>query len=189
MTTQDTAIIIIGFLVVCGIVIWLVRAYGNLEKAEYDYICAYCGSLRKMSWPPRLLNSRDVCLACSRSQLVPADTPRGKELMEIYHGSVSPEERVRTTHEAAKHLVERLEGAVPPSEIADELEKLARLIQGGALTADEWQRAKAAILGKPKDRQADVIERLSKLHRAYQNGALSQSEFNMTKWDILSRVG
>jgi hypothetical protein len=59
----------------------------------------------------------------------------------------------------------------------------------GALTVDEWERAKTAILGKPKDRQADAIERVAKLYRAYQTGALSQSEFNMTKWDILSRVG
>ncbi len=109
--------------------------------------------------------------------------------MEMYHGSASAEERIRTAHEAANTLVQRLEGAVPPSGIADELEKLARLVQLGALTAEEWERAKIAILGKPKDRQADAIERVAKLYRAYQTGALSQSEFNMTKWDILSRVG
>lgn len=106
--------------------------------------------------------------------------------MEIYHGSVSADERVRTAHNASKKLVERLEGFVPPASIADELAKLAKLVQQGALSPDEWERAKATILGKPKDKQAEAIERVSKLYLAFQSGAVSQSEFNMTKWDVLS---
>lgn len=162
--------------------------YYRIDITEYRYICGNCGSVRKSFNAPSS-TVRDLCSACSHSQLVPIDTPRGRELMEMYHGSASAEERIRTAHEAANTLVQRLEGAVPPSGIADELEKLARLVQLGALTAEEWERAKIAILGKPKDRQADAIERVAKLYRAYQTGALSQSEFNMTKWDILSRVG
>ncbi len=143
--------------------------------------------MKKTFDPPG--KNKETCAGCSHSQLVPTTTPRGRELKELYHGSTSAEERLRTSHEAATKLVERLEGAVPPSGIAEELEKLAKLVQDGALTPDEWQRAKESILGQPKDKQADAIERVAKLYRVYKSGALSQSEFNMTKWDILSRIG
>ena len=179
-------VLVILIVVVCLVV--LAGWYKFTDITEYDYICANCGSTRKSFNAPSD-SHKDSCSACSHSQLVPVDTPRGRELMEMYHGSASAEERIRTAHEAAKNLVQRLEGAVPPSGIADELEKLARLVQVGALTVDEWERAKTAILGKPKDKQADAIERVAKLYRVHQTGALSQSEFNMTKWDILSRVG
>lgn len=107
----------------------------------------------------------------------------------MYHGHTTVEQRLRTAHAAAKTLVERLEGAVPAIAVADELEKLARLVQEGALSPEEWKRAKSLILGQPKDKKDDAIKRVAKLYRAYQTGALSQSEFNDTKWDILARVG
>ncbi len=163
--------------------IW--RYFTNIT--EHEYICVNCGTIKKTF--DYTVNNKETCAGCSHSQLVPTTTPRGRELKELYHGSTSAEERLRTSHEAATKLVERLEGAVPPSGIAEELEKLAKLVQDGALTPDEWQRAKESILGQPKDKQADAIERVAKLYRVYKSGALSQSEFNMTKWDILSRIG
>jgi DNA-directed RNA polymerase subunit RPC12/RpoP len=162
--------------------------YEFKNPTEYDYICTNCGSVRKSFIPPRS-KRKNSCPVCSHSQLIPVDTTRGGELMEMYHGAASANGHFLSAHEAVKKLAERLEGGVPPSDVADELEKLVRLVQDGALAADEWQRAKAAILGKPKDKQAEAIERVAKLYRAHQSGVLSQSEFNMTKWDILSRVG
>lgn len=152
----------------------------------FEYICANCGAMQKSRFSHF---TKQSCVDCSSSELIPTTTPRGRELNELYHGSTSIEERLRTAHEGAKKLVVQLEGAVPSNSIADELEKLALLIQNGALSRDEWVRAKDLILGQPKDKQADAIERVAKLYKAHQIGALTQSEFNITKWDILSRVG
>jgi len=63
------------------------------------------------------------------------------------------------------------------------------LVQDGALTPDEWQRAKVVIVGKPKDKQAESIKRVARFYRAYRNEALSRADFNRTKWDILSQIG
>lgn len=161
--------------------------YRNLDVTEYEYICANCGAKKKTFDSPQKNSAK--CTSCAHSQLIPVETPRGRELNEMYHGTTAAEQRVRTTHEAATALLTRLEGAVPASAVADELQKLAQLAQAGALSADEWQRAKGLILGQPKDKQADAIDRVAKLYRAHKAGALSESEFNMTKWDILSRVG
>jgi DNA-directed RNA polymerase subunit RPC12/RpoP len=171
--------------IILAIVIILAAWYHFTDTTEYEFICPNCGTKKKTFYQ----SDATKCSSCSHSQLVPTATPRGRELNELYHGSTAIEQRLRTAHEAAKTLVERLEGAVPATAVADEWEKLARLVQEGALSPEEWQRAKNLILGQPKDKQADAIERVAKLYRAYQTGALSQSEFNMTKWDILSRVG
>ena len=176
-----TIIIIVAILI--AFAIW----YHFVDITEYEYICANCGAKKNTFYPPE--KNTEKCSSCSQSHLIPAGTPRGRELNELYHGHTSVEQRLRTAHEASKVLVERLEGAVPATAVADELEKLARLVQEGALSPEEWRRAKSLILGQPKDRQADAIDRVAKLYRAFQTGALSQSEFNMTKWDILSRVG
>jgi len=176
-------IVIIVVLIVVALAIW----YWKLDITEYEYICANCGAKKKTFYPPE--KNTEKCASCSESHLISTATPRGRELNELYHGPTTVEQRLRIAHEAAATLVERLEGAVPATAVADELEKLAQLVQQGALSPEEWQRAKNLILGRPKDKQADAIERVTKLYRAFQTGALSQSEFNMTKWDILSRVG
>jgi len=178
---MEIAIIVV--VIVVALAVW----YHRLDITEYEYICVNCGAKKKTFDPPE--KNRENCSSCSQSHLIPAASPRGRELNELYHGSTSVEQRLRTAHEAARTLVARLEGAVPAAAVADELERLARLVQEGAISPEEWKRAKALILGQPKDKQADAIERVAKLYRAYKTGALSQSEFNMTKWDILSRVG
>ena len=175
---------LIFFAVIAAI---LVAWYRRLDVTEYEYICANCGAKKKTFDSPQRNSAK--CSSCAHSQLIPAETPRGRELNEMYHGSTAAEQRLRTTHEAASVLIARLEGAVPATAVADELHKLAQLAQVGALSPDEWQRAKGLILGHPKDKQADAIDRIAKLYRAHKAGALTESEFNMTKWDILSRVG
>jgi hypothetical protein len=174
-----TFVVVVLVFVVLGV--W----YGFRNQTEYDYICTNCGAVRKSFIPPRSKH-KNSCSVCSHFQLIPADTPRGRRLMEMYHGAASADGHFRLALEDTKMLTARLEGAVPPSGIADELEKLVRLVQDGALTADEWQRAKAALLDQPKDKQAEAIERVAQLYRAHQSGELSQSEFNMAKWDILA---
>jgi hypothetical protein len=175
----------VPFVVVVLVFVVLGVWYGFRNQTEYDYICTNCGAVRRSFIPPRSKH-KNSCSVCSHFQLILANTPRGRGLMEMYHGGASAEGHFRVAHEDTKQLTERLEGAVPPSGIADELEKLVRLVQEGALTADEWPHAKAALLGQPKAKQAEAIEQVAQLNRAHQSGELSQSEFNMAKWDILA---
>lgn len=165
----------------------LVIAYYSIDATEYKYICANCGSQHRSFNSPKS-RKKESCPVCSRWELIPQESPRGQELMEVYHGTVSAKDRLRTAHEAAKKLIEKLEGFAPAANMADELTRLAKLVEQGALTEEEWDRAKSALLGKPRDKQTEAIERVSKLHQLHKSGALSLSEFNMTKWDIMSRV-
>lgn len=71
--------------------------------------------------------------------------------------------------------------------IADELQKLAELSDSGALSADEWTRAKELFLGKAPDSRTAALDSLSKLHSLHKAGVLSEGEFNMKKWEVLSR--
>lgn len=70
--------------------------------------------------------------------------------------------------------------------IADELSKLRSLKDAGALTDEDWEKAKALYLGVSVDKKDKKIELIRKLHDLHKRGALSESEFNMKKWDILS---
>jgi len=68
------------------------------------------------------------------------------------------------------------------------LEKLAGLVQIGAITHEEWQRAKNLYLGQPQGKNREhALARIRELHDLQQSGAVSESEFNAVKWDILSR--
>lgn len=173
-----------GWLVLAGIVAVVAVVLYSATYKEFDYICTNCGTKTKIPgvFGAPKTNVTDVCAICIDVRVIPITTPRGRELNELYHGDTSIEERLRVSHESA----ERLLGGY---DVADELGKLAQLVQEGALTADEWQRAKDLVLGQPKDKQDEAVERVAKLYAAHKAGALTESEFNMTKWDILSRIG
>lgn len=70
---------------------------------------------------------------------------------------------------------------------ADELRKLAALVEEGILSQEDWERAKAAYIGKPSDKQSEAIRLLRGLHDLTKHGALTESEFRQKKWDILSK--
>jgi DNA-directed RNA polymerase subunit RPC12/RpoP len=145
-------IIVVAF-VVLGV-------WHELENpSECHYICSSCGAVSK-SFIPAWSKRKNSCPVCSHSQLVPAGTPRGRELMEVYHGAASAHGHTRTATEAAGKLAEKLEGAERPSGTADELEELARLVQEGALTEDEWQRARAR----------DIEQAQGQASRSYRTG-------------------
>ena len=93
--------------------------------------------------------------------------------------------------DAAKNVNQNLlrRVAVEPVSAADELQKLAQLMKDGAVTSEEWTRAKELYLGKPEDKREQTIGTLRKLHELKLSGVLSEMEFNMKKWDILSRRG
>ncbi|MCU0785956.1 MAG: hypothetical protein MUF81_18300 [Verrucomicrobia bacterium] len=115
------------------------------------------------------------------------ETPRGQELLATYHGSVTAKERIEIGDEASKKLLRSLEPIPASGSLTLELEKLAGLVRTGAISTDEWQRAKALYLGQPKAKQENSLARIQELHGLCESGALSESEFNMVKWDILSK--
>jgi hypothetical protein len=71
--------------------------------------------------------------------------------------------------------------------MADELKKLYDLAVQGAITDNEWERAKAMYLGKERDAKQESIRLLAQLFDLHKSGVMSQSEFNTMKWDVLSR--
>jgi hypothetical protein len=73
--------------------------------------------------------------------------------------------------------------------VSEELAGLLQLRECGALTEEEWERAKCLFLGAPVDKTAKATETLRKLYELSREGVLSNGEFNMKKWDILSRPG
>ena len=81
-------------------------------------------------------------------------------------------------------LILRARNPVSP---ADELGKLAELRAAGALSDDDWARAKDLFLGQRPDAQANAVEHLKQLHALWRSGVLSESEFNIKKWEVLSR--
>jgi hypothetical protein len=143
------------------------------------WICANCGTLSTLR--------QNACRACGQNSAIPLGTPRGGELFATYHGTVTAKERVEIEDEATKKLLRSLEPIPASSSITLELEKLAGLVRTGAITTDEWQRAKNLYLGQPKVTREDSLGRIQKLHDLCRSGALSESEFTMVKWDILSK--
>ncbi len=69
----------------------------------------------------------------------------------------------------------------------NELKELSKLLEKGLLTDEEWSRAKALFLGKPRDKQEESIKLLYNLYELHKAGALSFGEFNQKKWDLLSK--
>lgn len=109
-------------------------------------------------------------------------------MLATYHGKVTAKERIEIGDEATRKLLRSLEPIPASGSIAIELEKLAALVRTGAITADEWQRAKNLYLGQPEGKKREhALARIRELHGLQQSGAVSESEFNAVKWDILSR--
>lgn len=172
------------YLFIASIVVTLIPSTkGKIPPVlpQYKLICANCGSLLVRT------TSEGACGICFQRTVVPLGTPRGAELLATYHGSVSAKERVEIADEANKRLLLTLEPTGTSGGLAVQLEKLAGLVRIGAITNDEWQRAKALYLGQPKDKQESALARIQQLHGLLNSGALSESEFNTVKWDILAK--
>jgi len=67
------------------------------------------------------------------------------------------------------------------------LQALAALHGTGALSDDEWARAKEIALSIGDARVDAVASQIQRLYSLHKEGALSQSEFNSKKWELLSR--
>src|ERR1035437_1369450 len=147
-----------------------------------QWICANCGTL---------ITSFKIktycCNDCGSSSIIPLGTPRGEELRATYHGTVTAKERVEIGDEADRRMLPNLDPGASSGGLAVQLEKLAGLVRVGALTHDQWHRAKDLYLGQPKDKQESALSRIQQLHGLCQSGALSESEFNTVKWDILAK--
>jgi hypothetical protein len=149
------------------------------KQPKPKYICSNCGSLSLTGL---------FCLGCDTGSFIRLETPRGQELLATYHGKVTAKERIEIGDEATRKLLRSLEPIPVSGSIAIELEKLAALVRTGAITTDEWQRAKNLYLGQPEGKKREhALARIRELFDLQQSGAVSESEFNAVKWDILSR--
>jgi hypothetical protein len=178
----------IGFLIAATIVTGNYKSLKRrLNPPKPNYICTNCGTL--LVWESRITpTGNDICSACRTSSVVPLGTPRGQELLATYHGKVTAKERIEIGDEATRKLLRSLEPIPVSGSIAIELEKLAALVRTGAITTDEWQRAKNLYLGQPEGKKREhALTRIRELFDLQQSGAVSESEFNAVKWDILSR--
>lgn len=158
----------------------------ELNPPKPNYICTNCGSLlvcESIGGP----KENYVCSECQKSSAVPLGTPRGQELYATYHGKISAKARVEIGDEANRRLLFILEPGAASGGIAAQLEKLAGLVRTGAITHDEWQRAKNLYLDQPQNKREQALARIQQLFDLQRQGALSDSEFNSVKWDILSR--
>jgi len=70
--------------------------------------------------------------------------------------------------------------------VAQEIEKLGKLLIAGVITGEEFERGKALFLGAPPDKAASAVDLLQNLDALKRKGVLSESEFNIKKWEILS---
>src|ERR1019366_1253297 len=174
--------LMLGCLIAALIATGIYKSRQNLlNPLKPNYICTNCGIL--LTWRrggrPR---KEDICSKCGTNLVVPLGTPRGEELFATYHGAVTAKERVEIGDEANKKLLRSLEPIAASGSLALELEKLAGLVRTGAISTDEWKRAKALYLGQPEDSRENSLGRVQQLHDLCQSGALSESEFNMVKW-------
>lgn len=78
-------------------------------------------------------------------------------------------------------------GLASQSSLADEVDKLGRLLDEGVITEGEFAKAKEVYLGRSPDKKESGIIQLQQLYSLFRSGALSESEFRTKKWDILSR--
>lgn len=93
---------------------------------------------------------------------------------------LAPDQHVSATVEVKNPIPLRRKGT------AREVEDLGRLLLQGVITAEEFERGKAAILGSPPDKAAAAVDLLRKLGELKAQGILSESEFNAKKWEVLS---
>ncbi len=91
-------------------------------------------------------------------------------------------------HDAVeKALTYSINQTARPTSVADEIAKLSELRSRGAITDEDWLRAKDLFLGKQHSAQELAIAQLQQLFELRKTGVLSESEFNMKKWDVLAR--
>ena len=103
----------LAFVVIVVVCVVLGVWYELRNPAQYEYICPNCGSIRESFIPPQ---SKNLCLVCSRSELVLTDSARGREIMEFYHGAASAETHFRGVAGTEKKPTEKSDEAVPPIE-------------------------------------------------------------------------
>lgn len=92
-------------------------------------------------------------------------------------------QRAGTQQQAvAVEVVNKIQSA----DVSTELKKLTDLLHEGVLTAEEWQRAKEGLVGKPSSQIDEATRLLRQLAGLAAQGVLTEAEFNMKKVDILS---
>jgi hypothetical protein len=167
-------------LIVAGVVIWWLSARGRksmLSEAKRAY--------------------RD---ALDRLKQTPTDPDRREQALELgreYAKLTRNLKGVATFDEMAlkNDIDAACAGAVEfaavqagkPASPAAEIRKLTGLLDEGILTPEEWQSAKAQLVGLKQNQVDEAVKLLRALHELEKAGGLSEAEYNMKKWDILSQ--
>jgi hypothetical protein len=68
-----------------------------------------------------------------------------------------------------------------------EIRKLTELLEEHILTPEEWQSAKAQLVGLKENQVDEAVKLLRALHQLVILGGLTEGEYNQKKWDILSQ--
>jgi len=167
-------------LIVAGIVVWWLYAKGKksmLDKARK----AYRDALDQLKQSPTDPNRRERALELGRAY--------AKLTRDLKGATVFDEMALKNDIDAAcAGAVEFAAAhAGKPASAAAEIRKLTGLLDEGILTPEEWQSAKAQLVGLKQNQVDEAVKLLRALHELVKMGGLSEAEYNMKKWDILSQ--
>lgn len=95
--------------------------------------------------------------------------------------------RARTRRTASHTIAHSPSPGAAATSLSGSLAELEALRRAGALTNEEFARAKDKLLRPGGDASTDRARQIRDLHELQRSGALSPSEFNSKKWEILAR--
>ncbi len=169
---MEWSIILIVIVVIGGIVFGISEAEKLAKEKE-----AYEESLEELKHDPTNANLRQETLRLGR---VYSNSTRNNKGVTIFD-EVALMNDINAACAGAS--VVAAQSQINP---AEQIQSLLNLMNSGVITQQEFQRAKANIIGKPPSQVEEATKLLRNLHELYKGGALSESEYNLKKWDILS---
>jgi len=167
-------------LIIAGIVVWWLYAKGKksmLGKAKK----AYRDALDQLKQSPTDPNCRERALELGRAY---ADLTRDLKGVTAFDEMALKNDIDAACAGAVEFAAAH---AGKPASAAAEIRKLTGLLDEGILTPEEWQSAKAQLVGLRQNQVDEAVKLLRALHELEKAGGLSEAEYNMKKWDILSQ--
>jgi hypothetical protein len=171
------------------VLVLFVAAVAHASKVIKQMRKDYQDSLQQLKQHPNDPDLREQTLALGRKYADRVRNHNGRSIFdEVALMNDINAACARAT--VGQHSVARVEvtNRLPMrgASVAQEIENLGRLFLKGVITAEEFERGKAAFLGAPPDKAATAVDLLQNLSVLKAQGVLSESEFNMKKWEILS---
>lgn len=170
----------LGFLILAGGVVWWLYAKGKksmMDKAKK----AYGDALEQLKQSPTDPDRRQEALRLGRSY---ADLTRDAKGVAGYD-EMALKNDIDAVCAGANEFAAVHAGK--PASAAAEIRELTGLLDEGILTPEEWQSAKAQLVGLKQNQVDEAVKLLRALHELVHMGGLTEAEYNMKKWDILSQ--